>query len=254
MTIRPADEELDNLVPDSPNKPYDMHGAIEGIVDYGDFLEIQPLYAANIICGFGRVAGRTVGIVGNQPSVLAGVLDTRSSIKAARFVRFCDAFNIPLVTFVDVPGFLPGADQEYGGIILHGAKLLYASPRRPFRRSRSSPARPMAALTTSWRANTYAPTSTLLADRGDRGDGRRRSGQTIFRREIAAADNEGREDARAHRRVYRALRQPVRRCRARIRRRRHQARATRSAVARALEMLAHKCVPRPERKHGNIPL
>src|SRR6202042_827812 len=117
---------LDDLVPDSPNKPYDMREVIDGVVDYGDFLEIQPLYAQNIICGFGRVNGRSVGIVGNQPSVLAGVLDTRSSVKAARFVRFCDAFNIPPATFVHVPGFLPGTDQEYGGIILHGAKLLYA--------------------------------------------------------------------------------------------------------------------------------
>ena len=117
---------LDDIVPDSPNKPYDMHAVIEGVLDYGDFFEIQALYAQNIICGFGRIAGASVGIVANQPSVLAGVLDISSSIKAARFVRFCDAFNIPLITFVDVPGFLPGTSQEYGGIILHGAKLLYA--------------------------------------------------------------------------------------------------------------------------------
>jgi acetyl-CoA carboxylase carboxyltransferase component len=118
--------ELRDLLPASPNLPYDMHAVITAVVDDGEFLEYFPHWARSIICGFGRVDGRTVGIVGNQPMVLAGVLDIESSEKAARFVRTCDAFNIPLVTFVDVPGFLPGVDQEYGGIIRHGAKLLYA--------------------------------------------------------------------------------------------------------------------------------
>ena len=118
--------ELRDLLPDSPNLPYDMHKVIQSVLDDGDFMEYFPHWARSILCGFGRVDGRTVGIVGNQPMVLAGVLDIESSEKAARFVRTCDAFNIPLVTFVDVPGFLPGVDQEYGGIIRHGAKLLYA--------------------------------------------------------------------------------------------------------------------------------
>lgn len=117
---------LDTLVPANPNKPYDMHELIAKTVDEGDFFEIQPSFAANIITGFGRVEGRTVGIIANQPLVLAGVLDSDASRKAARFVRFCDCFSIPLVTFVDVPGFLPGTAQEYGGLIKHGAKLLYA--------------------------------------------------------------------------------------------------------------------------------
>lgn len=117
---------LDTLVPDNPNKPYDMKELIEKVVDEGDFFELQPNYAANIIIGFARMEGSTVGIVANQPMVLAGCLDIDSSIKAARFVRFCDCFNIPLVTLVDVPGFMPGTSQEYGGIIKHGAKLLYA--------------------------------------------------------------------------------------------------------------------------------
>lgn len=117
---------LDTLVPDNTNKPYDMKELIEKVVDEGDFFELQPDYAANIIIGFGRMEGSTVGIVANQPMVLAGCLDIASSTKAARFVRFCDAFNIPIVTFVDVPGFLPGTAQELGGIIKHGAKLLYA--------------------------------------------------------------------------------------------------------------------------------
>ncbi len=117
---------LDTVIPASANQPYDMHEVIRKSVDEGDFFEIQPRFAGNIICGFGRIEGRTVGIVANQPMVMAGVLDINSSRKAARFVRFCDAFNIPLVTFVDVPGFLPGTDQEHKGIIKHGAKLLFA--------------------------------------------------------------------------------------------------------------------------------
>ena len=120
------DLSLDTLVPDNPNKPYDMKELIVKVVDDGDFFELQPEYAKNIVIGFARMEGQTVGIVANQPLVLAGCLDIKSIIKAARFVRFCDAFNIPVVTFVDVPGFMPGTSQEYGGIIKHGAKLLYA--------------------------------------------------------------------------------------------------------------------------------
>ncbi|MEK0085546.1 acyl-CoA carboxylase subunit beta [Benzoatithermus flavus] len=120
------DFSLDTLVPPNPNKPYDMKELIRKVVDEGDFFELQPDYAKNIITGFARIEGSTVGIVANQPMVLAGCLDIDSSRKAARFVRFCDCFNIPIVTFVDVPGFLPGTAQEYGGIIKHGAKLLFA--------------------------------------------------------------------------------------------------------------------------------
>ena len=128
-TIDPSDREeeiLQNLVPADPNRPYDMHEIIQNVIDNKHFLEVQPQYAQNIIVGFARFGGQPVGIVANQPGHLAGVLDINSSAKAARFVRFCDAFNIPLVTFVDVPGFLPGTSQEFGGIIKHGAKLLYA--------------------------------------------------------------------------------------------------------------------------------
>ncbi|HIC87951.1 MAG TPA: acyl-CoA carboxylase subunit beta, partial [Anaerolineae bacterium] len=120
------DEALDEIVPDNPNKPYDMKEVIRRVVDDGEFLEVHEHFAQNIIVGFARLGGRSVGIVAQQPSVLAGVLDISSSVKAARFVRFCDAFNIPLVTFEDVPGFMPGLTQEHGGIIRHGAKLLYA--------------------------------------------------------------------------------------------------------------------------------
>ena len=120
------DMSLDTLIPDNANQPYDMHEVIAKVLDEGDFFEIQPMHAGNILCGFGRVEGRSVGVVANQPTVLAGCLDINSSKKAARFVRFCDAFEIPILTFVDVPGFLPGTAQELGGIIKHGAKLLFA--------------------------------------------------------------------------------------------------------------------------------
>jgi len=120
------EDSLDTLVPASANQPYDMHELIRKVLDEGEFFEIQPNHGANIVCGFGRIEGRTVGVVANQPMVLAGVLDINASRKAARFVRFCDAFGIPIVTFVDVPGFLPGTAQEHGGIIKHGAKLLFA--------------------------------------------------------------------------------------------------------------------------------
>ncbi len=128
-TSDPSDREdpgLDALIPEDPSKPYDMKALIRAVVDEGRFLEVHEHYAANIVVGFARFAGRSVGIVANQPTVLAGCLDIDASVKAARFVRFCDAFNIPLITFEDVPGFLPGTSQEYGGIIRHGAKLLYA--------------------------------------------------------------------------------------------------------------------------------
>ncbi|MFV0593749.1 MAG: acyl-CoA carboxylase subunit beta [Draconibacterium sp.] len=121
-----TDEHLQEIVPPDPNKPYDMHEIIQTVIDNKHFLEVQSQYAQNIIVGFARFGGKPVGVVANQPGHLAGVLDINSSVKAARFVRFCDAFNLPLVTFVDVPGFLPGTNQEFGGIIKHGAKLLYA--------------------------------------------------------------------------------------------------------------------------------
>jgi propionyl-CoA carboxylase beta chain len=120
------ENSLDTLIPDNPNKPYDVKELILKVADEGDFFEIQEAFARNMVTGFGRIMGRTVGFVANQPMVLAGVLDSDASRKAARFVRFCDAFEIPIVTFVDVPGFLPGTDQEYGGLIKHGAKLLFA--------------------------------------------------------------------------------------------------------------------------------
>jgi len=120
------DEQLLDVVPDNPNRPYDMHEVIRRVIDDGAFYEVQSEFGANIVCGFAHLGGYSIGIVANQPAVLAGVLDINASLKAARFIRFCDAFNMPIVTFEDVPGFLPGVAQEHGGIIKHGAKLLFA--------------------------------------------------------------------------------------------------------------------------------
>jgi propionyl-CoA carboxylase beta chain len=120
------DEALLEVIPDNPTQPYDMHDVIRRVVDGGVFFEVQPDFGANLLVGFARLGGRSVGVVANQPAVLAGVLDSNASVKGARFIRLCDAFNVPLVTFEDVPGFLPGVAQEHGGIIKHGAKLLYA--------------------------------------------------------------------------------------------------------------------------------
>jgi propionyl-CoA carboxylase beta chain len=126
LSVTSADLALDSLIPDSANQPYDIHTVIGAVVDDGEFLEVMPLYAQNIVVGFGRIEGQPIGVVANQPMVLAGCLDIAASEKAARFVRTCDAFNIPLLTFVDVPGFLPGTGQEWDGIIRRGAKLIYA--------------------------------------------------------------------------------------------------------------------------------
>ncbi len=142
------DAELDTVVPDDPSKPYDMRGVIKRIVDDEEFFEVHEHFAKNIICGFSRLDGYPVGIVGNQPAFLAGVLDIEASEKAARFVRTCDCYNVPILTFTDVPGFLPGTDQEWNGIIRHGAKLLYAYTEATVPSSPSSPARPTAAPTT----------------------------------------------------------------------------------------------------------
>jgi propionyl-CoA carboxylase beta chain len=248
-------EALDDVVPDSPNKPYDMHQVVEAVLDYGDFFEIQQHFAQNILCGFGRVDGRPIGVVANQPSVLAGVLDIDSSTKAARFVRFCDAFNIPLVTFVDVPGFLPGTEQEYGGIILHGAKLLYAFAEATVpkitvitRKAYGGAYDVMSSKHIRADVNVAWPTAEI-AVMGAEG-----AVKTIFRRELAAAkdpqakmkelvDDYVERFANPYIAAQRGYVDDV-----------IEARNTRGVIANALEMLANKRVERPRRKHGNIPL
>ncbi len=247
--------ELDELIPDAPNKPYDIKDAIASVVDDGDFFEIGELHAANIVIGFGRIDGGSVGIVANQPKVLAGVLDIASSIKAARFVRFCDAFNIPLLTFVDVPGFLPGTAQEYGGIIKHGAKLLYAYAEATVpkitvitRKAYGGAYDVMASKHIRADYNVAWPTAEI-AVMGAAG-----AVKTIFRREIGEAADPAAREAELVADYERRFANPF------IAASRGyiddviDARRTRAVVARALRMLADKRVERPKRKHGNIPL
>jgi acetyl-CoA carboxylase carboxyltransferase component len=247
--------ELDDVVPDSSNKPYDILDAIVPVLDGGDFFEIAPLYAPNIVIGFGRVGGRSIGIVANQPKVLAGVLDINSSIKAARFVRFCDAFNIPLLTFVDVPGFLPGTAQEFGGIIKHGAKLLYAFAEATVpkitvitRKAYGGAYDVMASKHIRADVNLAWPTAEI-AVMGSQG-----AVAILNRREIAEAADPAARAAELVADYTEHFANPY------IAAQRGyvddviNASETRRAVSRALDMLASKRVARPHRKHGNIPL
>ena len=247
--------ELDDLVPESAHKPYDITSAIRAVVDDGDFFELGALHAANIVIGFARIDGATIGVVANQPKVMAGVLDISSSIKAARFVRFCDAFNIPLLTFVDVPGFLPGTAQEYGGIIKHGAKLLYAFAEATV---------PKITVITR---KAYGGAYDVMASKHIRADyniawptaeiavmGAAGAVKTIFRRDIAEAADPVAREAELVADYERRFANPF------IAASRGyvddviEASRTRGAVSRALRMLANKRVERPKRKHGNIPL
>ena len=253
-TKDPADRldySLDTLVPDNANKPYDIKELILKTVDDGDFFEIQPDYAKNIVIGFARMEGSTVGIVANQPMVLAGCLDIKSSIKAARFVRFCDAFNIPIITFVDVPGFMPGTSQEYGGIIKHGAKLLYAYAECTV---------PKVTLITR---KAYGGAYDVMASKHLRGDvnmawpsaeiavmGAKGAVEIIFREEkndpVKLAQREAEYKAKFANPFVASARgfiddviQP------------HE---TRKRICRSLAMLRNKKIENPWRKHGNIPL
>jgi len=242
---------LDTLVPDNPNKPYDIKELLHKVVDESDFFEIMPDHARNIVIGFGHLAGYSVGFVANQPLVLAGCLDIKSSIKAARFVRFCDAFNIPIVTFVDVPGFLPGTAQEYGGIIKHGAKLLYAYAECTV---------PKVTVITR---KAYGGAYDVMASKHLRGDvnfawpsaeiavmGPKGAVEIIFREEkadparIAAREKEYREKfanpfIAGHRGFIDDVIMPQ---------------ETRKRLCRSLAMLRDKKLENPWRKHGNIPL
>jgi acetyl-CoA carboxylase carboxyltransferase component len=247
--------ELDELIPDSPNKPYDIIDAIVPVLDDGDFFEIQPLWAQNIVIGFGRIGGRSVGVVANQPKVLAGVLDINASIKAARFVRFCDAFNVPLLTFVDVPGFLPGTSQEWGGIIKHGAKLLYAFAEATVpkitvitRKAYGGAYDVMSSKHIRADFNFAWPTSEI-AVMGSAG-----AVKILNRREIADAADPVATAAELVADYTEHFANPY------IAAQRGyvddviEASQTRRAVSRALDALANKRVDRPHRKHGNIPL
>ena len=248
-------ESLDSIVPADPNKPYDVNDVISEILDSGAFLEVQANFAANIVVGFGRLNGTTIGVVANQPKVLAGCLDIDASTKAARFVRFCDAFGIPLVTLVDVPGFLPGANQEWGGIIRHGAKLLYAYSEATvpkmtviMRKAYGGAYDVMCSKHIRADYNVAWPTAELAVMGADG------AVQIIHRRRIQAAGNPDEERQRLVDEYTERFANP------------YQAAAmgyiddviepsdTRNRLVKALGMLLDKEETRPARKHGNIPL
>ena len=254
-SVNREDIELDSVVPENPKKAYDMHQVIHCIVDEGKFLEIQADFARNIIIGFARMKGKSVGIVANQPAHLAGVLDINASVKGARFVRFCDAFNIPLLVFVDVPGFLPGTEQEWGGIIRHGAKLLYAFCEATVPK------------VTVIARKAYGGAYAVMNSKHIRGDvnfawptaeiavmGPKGAVNIIFKKEIAEAkDPDGKEEmltqeyrqkfANPYMAAEKGYIDDV-----------IKPHTTRPRIIRALEMLETKVDSNPKKKHGNMPL
>jgi propionyl-CoA carboxylase beta chain len=250
-----TDKKLDTIVPDSPNKPYDMHEIIKAVVDDGEFLEVQEYYATNIVIGFARLNGRSVGIVANQPTVLAGVLDINASAKAARFVRFCDCFNIPLITFVDVPGFLPGTTQEHGGIIRHGAKLLYAYCEATVpkitvitRKSYGGAYCVMSSKHIRGDANLAWPTAEL-AVMGPEG-----AINILYRRELAQAEDPEALRAQLVQEYRDTFANPYVAASQGYLDDIIEPNQTRPRLINALEMLQNKRDENPPKKHGNIPL
>jgi propionyl-CoA carboxylase beta chain len=248
-------EELDNLVPEIPTQPYDMLNVIESIVDDGAFLEVQADFAPNIIIGYSRLGGHTIGLVANQPKVLAGCLDIDASVKAARFVRFCDAFNIPIVTLVDVPGFLPGANQEWGGIIRHGAKLLYAYAEATV---------PKITVITR---KAYGGAYDVMSSKHIRGDyniawpsaqlavmGADGAVQIIHKRRINSAGNPEQERERLVEDYNETFANPYQAAALGYLDDVIKPRDTRKVLTKALGALLDKEESRPARKHGNIPL
>ncbi len=252
------DPELDNLVPEDPNRPYDIKRLIHSVADDGRFLEVQADYAKNIVVGFARMGGRSVGIVANQPAYLAGVLDIDASLKGARFVRFCDAFNIPLITFEDVPGFLPGTQQEFGGIIKHGAKLLYAFAEATVpkitvitRKAYGGAYCVMASKHLRTDANFAYPTAEI-AVMGPEG-----AVNVLYRRELAAAGGETEAAEQRARRVaeYREkFSNPYSAAEKGFVDAIIEPRETRGQIIKALRQLASKRAAMPPKKHGNLPI
>jgi propionyl-CoA carboxylase beta chain len=249
------EEALDNLVPDDPGRPYDMKEVIHLIVDDGQFFEVHEAYAQNIVVGFARLGGHSIGIIANQPAVLAGVLDINSSEKAARFVRFCDAFNLPILTFVDVPGFMPGTAQEHGGIIRAGAKLLYAYCEATV---------PKVTVVTR---KAYGGAYDVMSSKHIRGDvnlawpsaeiavmGPDGAVNIIFRKELAAAEDPVKRKAELVAEYREKFANPY------VAASRGyiddviEPRETRPRLINALEMLSNKRDVNPSKKHGCIPL
>ena len=246
---------LDSIIPENPNQPYDMREVIETVVDKDSFFEVHKNFAENIVVGFARLAGRSIGIVGNQPAVLAGVLDINSSTKAARFVRFCDSFNIPLLVLEDVPGFLPGTDQEWHGIITNGAKLLYAFCEATVPRITVITRKAYGGAYDVMNSKhigadmNYAWPTAEIAVMGAKG-----AAEIIFKAEISSAENPAeklnekveeyeRKFANPYRAAYRGYIDEV-----------IMPSETRQKLIRAFKMLENKVVVAPRKKHGNIPL
>jgi propionyl-CoA carboxylase beta chain len=250
-----ADGDLDSIVPEDPDRPYDVKEVIARVVDEGRFLEVHAQYAENLVVGFARLGGRSVGIVANQPAHLAGVLDIAASLKGARFVRTCDAFNVPIVTFEDVPGFLPGTDQEYGGIIKHGAKLLYAYceatvPKMTviLRKAYGGAYDVMSSKHVRGDLNLAWPTAEI-AVMGPKG-----AVEIIFRKEIAAAEDPAAEEARKIAEYTEKFANPFVAAAEGYIDDVVMPRETRKRLCDALEMLHTKRDRNPPRKHGNLPL
>ena len=248
-------EQLEGIVPDSSNKPYDMHEVINGIIDEDSFFEIHKNYADNIIVGFARIAGRSVGVIANQPMSLAGVLDVDSSKKAARFTRFCDCFNIPLLVLVDVPGFLPGTDQEWNGIILHGAKLLYALSEATVpkvtvitRKAYGGAYDVMNSKHIGADFNFAWPTAEI-AVMGAKG-----ASEIIFRKEIKEAADPEKKLAEKEAEYAEKFATPFEAAQRGFIDEVIMPKDTRRKLIKAFSILENKHVLRPDRKHGNIPL
>jgi acetyl-CoA carboxylase carboxyltransferase component len=249
------DEDLASLVPDSANRPYDIREAVGGVMDDGEFFEVQEGWAQNLVVGFARLDGHAVGVVGNQPSVLAGTLDIDASVKGARFVRFCDAFNIPLVTFVDVPGFMPGTDQEWGGIIRHGAKLLYAFSEATVpkmtvitRKAYGGAYDVMCSKHIGADVNVSWPTGEIAVMGAPAAVG------IIFRRQIAEVEDPEARRAELIEDYEEQFNNPMVAAEMGFIDDVVDPRETRPYLIKALEMIRAKRPNRPPRKHGNIPL
>ena len=249
------DDSLNDIIPDSPNKSYDMYEVIGTIIDNGEFLEVHRDFAQNIIVGFARFNGVSVGIVANQPKVMAGCLDSNASRKAARFVRFCDAFNIPLVTLVDVPGFLPGTGQEYNGVILHGAKLLFAYGEATVPK-----------ITITLR-KSYGGAYCVMSSKHLRGDvnyawptaeiavmGPAGAVEIIFAKEVASSEEPDKTKATKEEEYRKAFANPYNAARYGYIDDVIEPRNTRFRIIRALEQLQTKKLVNPAKKHDNLPL
>jgi propionyl-CoA carboxylase beta chain len=247
--------QLNNIIPESANQPYDIREVIEGVIDEGSFFEVHKNFAENIVVGFARLAGRSIAIVANQPAYLAGVLDINSSNKAARFVRFCDSFNVPLLVFEDVPGFLPGTDQEWHGIITNGAKLLYAFCEATVPRVTVITRKAYGGAYDVMNSKhigadmNYAWPTAEIAVMGAKG-----AAEIIFKNEIAAAKNPEEKLKEKEQEYIEHFANPYRAAERGFIDEVILPEDTRIKLIKAFKMLENKAVALPRKKHGNIPL